>query len=278
MHPMAPRANNGDCIYKITNESTDNHAVIRIDLGAGAKRIKEASLRVGYMWPLLQDGCSTEQCRPINALSKSAKAVPGTVPMVCWSNSSPLISFPWIDVVLEIDVGFLALDALAAGPKDAIPESRLFSIIDCLFPASAMVQIVVLKNQLRVEQSQNVARERGGPVDAQSRVTHGLGVEDVGGAHPPRGEIGSADEVRQDGDDEDVEPAETRECVSIDTVKWAARGRSSPFLDIVRKRAQRGLWMLGDVVEAVELPEPWHLVHQSVVPGGGAGELDMVAM
>lgn len=75
-------------------------------------------------------------------------------------------------------------------------------------------------------------------------MAHRFGVEDVHGAHPPCRKVDAVGEPSQERDHEDI----------------------APFLFVICECAQKRVWVTGEVVDPMVLPEPADLVHGAMVP------------
>lgn len=154
------------------------------------------------------------------------------------------------DRIVVIDILLIALDALAASAKDPIPETRLLAVVAALLPALAVMKIVILDDEFRIEHSQEPAQCVGRRGEkAQSTVASQFGEDDVLVADPPLVESHRHthqfhSKICHEGDARDVEK----------------------LLLMVGVQRKEWVGVLGQVVGAVVFPETVHLVHQAVVP------------
>lgn len=152
------------------------------------------------------------------------------------------------DLVAVIHEVVKRLDTWQDSTEKLIPNTSLLSVVTGLLPATRVMVVVVLNDEVHIEHLHGQQVECGWRTGASdTRVANELNEDDVGPAEQPVvvAEIddGLNGEVSEEGDEEDVEP----------------------FLLGVGEKGEDGSWVLGGVVRAVELPEQVGLVHDSVV-------------
>lgn len=155
-----------------------------------------------------------------------------------------------VNGIVPVNIVIHSLNSVLASVEDDIPEASLLAVVAAGLPALAVVQIVILHDELGTEppedEGEGVRRRR---LDAQTAVTGDLSKHNVLMAHPPRVEIereadGGHAEVREQRDD----------------------GNVPNLLFLVGVESQQRVGVLCQVVRAVELPERLDLVHEAVVP------------
>ncbi len=140
------------------------------------------------------------------------------------------------------------LDTWQDSTEKLIPNTSLLSVVTGLLPATRVMVVVVLNDEVHIEHLHGQQVECGWRTGASdTRVANELNEDDVGPAEQPV-VVAEVDdrlncEVGEEGDDEYVEP----------------------FLLGVGEKGEDRSGVLGGVVRAVEFPKQVGLVHDSVV-------------
>lgn len=155
-----------------------------------------------------------------------------------------------VDSVDIIDIVFVTLYTRVRCAKEAVPYPSLLSVIVTLLPALAVVKIMILNNQLHINHSQKPGEwvDRSG-LHTQPTMPQELSENDILLADPPFMEAHGESKTFHGSVCDQRDSHNVKE-----------------FLNMIGIGCQKRVWVLCEVMGAMELPEANIVMHQTVIP------------
>nr|POE49587.1 hypothetical protein CFP56_50504 [Quercus suber]POF20065.1 hypothetical protein CFP56_52314 [Quercus suber] len=176
------------------------------------------------------------------------------------SHRGPGLPHRVVDAVDVVEVGLGGLDALVARAEQPVPEAGLLAIVVALLPALAVMEIVILDDELAVDQLQQPRGRAGGDdVHANTAVAKRFGEQQELETHP------AVVEAHREAHELEHAVGEKRDTDHLDE-----------FLLRVGVGGKHGVGVLGEMVRAVVFPQDVDLVARTMVQVEPAVENDRV--